>query len=43
MYITVKQAAEKWGISERRIRALCADGKITGAFQEGRGWRIPAD
>lgn len=43
MYITVKTAAERWGISERRIRALCAEGKIPGAFQEGRGWKIPGD
>ena len=43
MYITVKQAAEKWGISDRRVRILCADGKIPGAYQEGRGWKIPAD
>ena len=43
MYMTVKQAAEKWGISDRRIRALCAAGKIHGAYQEGRGWKIPAD
>lgn len=43
MYITVKQVAEKWGISERRIRALCAQGKINGVYQEGRGWKIPAD
>lgn len=43
MYITVKQAAEKWGISDRRIRVLCAEGKIPGAHQEGRGWKIPAD
>ena len=43
MFITVKQAAEKWGISDRRIRALCADGKIPGAHREGRAWKIPAD
>lgn len=43
MYITVKQAAEKWGISDRRVRILCADGKIPGVYQEGRGWKIPAD
>lgn len=43
MYITVKQAAEKWGISERRIRVLCTQGKINGAYQEGRGWKIPVD
>lgn len=43
MYMSVKQAAEKWGISDRRIRVLCSEGKITGAYQEGRGWKIPID
>ena len=43
MFMTVKQAAEKWSISDRRIRVLCAEGKIHGAYQEGRGWKIPAD
>lgn len=43
MFMTVKQASEKWGISDRRIRVLCAEGKIAGAHQEGRGWKIPVD
>ncbi len=43
MYMTAKQAAEKWGLSDRRIRILCAEGKIPGAFQEGRSWKIPVD
>lgn len=43
MFMTVKQAAEKWGLSDRRVRILCAEGKIPGAFQEGRGWKIPMD
>ena len=43
MFITVQQAAEKWGISDRRVRILCSEGKIKGAFQEGRGWKIPVD
>ena len=43
MYMSVKQAAEKWGISDRRVRTLCTEGKIPGAFQEGRGWKIPID
>lgn len=43
MFMTVKQAAEKWGISERRVRVLCAEGKIAGAYQKGRGWSIPID
>lgn len=43
MYMTTKDAAEKWGVSDRRVRTLCAAGKIPGAYQEGRGWKIPAD
>ncbi len=43
MFMTVKQASEKWGISDRRIRVLCSEGKIPGAYQEGRGWKIPFD
>lgn len=43
MYMTVKQAAEKWAISDRRVRTLCAEGKVPGAFQEGRRWKIPID
>lgn len=43
MYITVKEAADRWGISYRRVRILCAEGKIPGAFQQGRGWKIPID
>ncbi len=41
MYITAKQASEKWGISDRRIRSLCASGKIDGAIREGGAWKIP--
>ena len=43
MYITAKQAAEKWGISDRRVRILCSRGKIPGAYQQGRAWKIPYD
>jgi excisionase family DNA binding protein len=43
MFMSTKQAAEKWGISDRRIRVLCSEGKIPGAYQEGRGWKIPQD
>ena len=43
MFLTVKEVAEKWGISDRRVRILCSEGKIPGAHQEGRGWEIPSD
>lgn len=42
-YITLKEAAEKWGISERRIRILCTDGRIEGVTKMGPMWVIPAD
>ncbi len=43
-YMDVKIAAEKWGISERRVRALCLDGKIEGVRRCGNwNWNIPAD
>ena len=43
MYMTVNQAAEKWEISDRRVRILCAEGKVSGAIREGRRWLIPVD
>jgi excisionase family DNA binding protein len=42
-YITVKQASERWGVSDRRIRVLCAQGRIEGVVREGRSYLIPAD
>ena len=41
--MTVKQAAEIWGISDMRVRVLCSDGKIPGTMKEGRGYMIPID
>ncbi len=43
MFMTAKEASEKWGISDRRIRILCSEGKISGAYREGKSWRIPVD
>lgn len=43
MFMTITEASLKWGISDRRIRTLCAEGKIQGAYQEGRCWKIPID
>lgn len=40
-YINVKQASEKWGLSERRITALCRSGRIIGAQKSGNQWLIP--
>ena len=40
-YIKVSQAAEKWGISPRRVRILCAEGKIDGVIRNGKLYLIP--
>ena len=40
--ITVKQAAEKWGVTPRRVQGLCKEGKIKGATRWERTWMIPA-
>lgn len=42
-YISVKQYAEKYGISERTARNYCAIGKIDGAFLVGKTWNVPKD
>lgn len=39
----VKEAAELWNISERRVSTLCKEGKIQGAEKHGKSWLIPVD
>lgn len=39
----IKEASEKWNISERRIRQLIQDGRIEGAEKIGTTWNIPDD
>ncbi len=41
-FITAQQAAALWGISDRRVRMLCREGKIPGAIKRGKSYRIPA-
>ena len=40
-YMSVAQAAKKWGLSERSVRNYCAQGRIVGAFLIGKTWSIP--
>ena len=42
-YINVKQAAEQWGISDRRVRLLCEQKKIEGVIKKGRAYSIPSN
>ena len=41
-YISVKEAAEKWGVTPRRVQILCNEKKIKGATRFGRNWMIPS-
>lgn len=41
-YMDVKTASEKWGITPRRVRILCNDGRIDGAVRNGWSWVIPS-
>ena len=40
-WITAQEAAEIWGISDRRVQILCAKGRVDGAIRLKRGWLIP--
>ena len=40
-YISIREAAEKWGITPRRVQVLCATGRIEGTGKLGREWAIP--
>ena len=40
-YIKVSEAAVKWGISARRVRILCAEGKVDGVIRRGKLYMIP--
>ena len=42
-WITPLDAAEKWGITERRVQALCANGQVEGVIRLKRSWLIPKD
>lgn len=42
-YMTTKEAAEKWGVSDRRILQYCNTGRISGAAKMGNTWIIPID
>jgi len=40
-FLSVKEVAKLWGISERTVRNYCANGRIEGAFLTGKTWNIP--
>ena len=40
-YISVREAAERWEMTPRRVQVLCNDGRIDGAQRVGNVWTIP--
>lgn len=42
-YMSVREASEKWGISERWIQKLCEENRIDGVIRFGHSWTIPSD
>jgi Fic family protein len=40
-YLSVNEVSKKWGITDRRVRVLCSEGRIEGATKIGRSWSIP--
>lgn len=42
-YISCKEAAARWGISERRVQKLCEGNRILGISKFGSIWLIPKD
>jgi len=42
-WMTPQQAADKWGITARRVQALCTNGQIEGVERLGHAWLIPKD
>ena len=41
-YISAREAADKWGISQRRVAVLCSENRIKNATMLGNMWPIPS-
>ena len=41
--MTTKEAAKKWGVTERRVCELIRSGRIDGVFKVGANYAMPAD
>ena len=42
-YVTPKDKANEWGLTQRRVEVLCDKGRIPGVYHLGRVWAIPKD
>ena len=43
MFVSGKEIAKKWNVSDRMVRNYCAHGRIPGAFLTGKTWNVPVD
>ncbi len=42
-YLTIKEVAEMWELTPRRVQKMCSEGRLPGAKKFGRDWAIPKD
>lgn len=42
-YMSAKEAADKWGITRRRVQVYCIDDRIPNAIKVSAVWLIPKD
>lgn len=42
-YKSIREMADEWGISKRRIQVLCSENRIEGAVRIGYLWAIQAN
>ena len=40
-YISVREMAKEWNMSERSVRNYCTQGRVQGAILKGKTWNIP--
>ena len=40
-YVTVKDMAKRWNVSERQVQVWCKSGRVDGVLQFGRSWALP--
>ena len=38
--ISIKEAAERWKLTVRRVSTLCKEGKVEGAIKQKNRWMI---
>lgn len=43
MFLSTREIAKKWGVSEAWVSTLCKQGRISGAEKSGRSWIIPEE